>query len=238
MGISQHPDFCILGFNRTFNYQVFRTITSITLKVGKVAETEFLASIFKNLSPCQRRCIILWDEICIKPALTCHGGKLFGPAIDLPEKLAKTMLTVMIKYLYGGSEFIYKVYPISNLTAKFLYDEGQSIVKAIESEQENKVIAVIAITVIAGHHTHQKSFSTWSIDSLSRSKPWLSKNSDIFLLFDYVHVVKCLRNNWLTEKTERLQYTFNRVTQVAKWSDLVELKEAEKLFSSKVIQAK
>ena len=31
----------------------------------------------------------------------------------------------------------------------------------------------------------------------------------------------------MTERTKRLQYTFNGVTQVAKWSDLVELKEAE-----------
>ena len=129
----------------------------------------------------------------------------------------------MIMCLYGGPEFIYQVYPISNLTTKFLHDEGQSIVKAIESEQENKVIAVTA----DGHRTNQKCFSTWAVDSPSRSKPWLIKNSDIFLLFDYVHIVKCLRNNWLIEKTKRLQYTFNGVTQVAKWSDLVELKEAE-----------
>ena len=88
----------------------------------------------------------------------------------------------MIKCLYGGPKFVYKVYPISNLTAKFLYDEGQSIVKAIKSEQENKVIAVIA----DGHPTNQKCFSTWAMDSPSRSKPWLSKNSDIFLLFDYM----------------------------------------------------
>ena len=104
-----------------------------------------------------------------------------------------------------------------------MYDEGQSIVKAIESKQESKIIAVIADE----HRTNQKCFSTWAMDSPSRSKPWLSKNSDIFLLFDYVHVVKCLQNNWLIEKTKRLQYLFNGVTQVAKWSDLVELEEAK-----------
>ena len=43
-----------------------------------------------------------------------------------------------------------------------------------------------------------------------------------------MHVVKCWRNNWLTEKTKRLQYTFNGVTQVAKWNDLHEWKEAER----------
>ena len=98
------------------------------------------------------------------------------------------MLTVMIKCFYGGPKFIYKIYHISNLTAKFLYDKGQSEVNAIESKQENKVIAVI----VDEHRTNQKCFSTWAMDSPSRSKSWLSKNSDIFLLFDYVHVVKYL----------------------------------------------
>ena len=54
----------------------------------------------------------------------------------------------MNKCLYGVPEFIYKVYPISNLTAKFLYDKGQSIIKAIEYKQENKVIAVIADGIV------------------------------------------------------------------------------------------
>ena len=82
-----------------FQLPSIRTLTRITSKVGEVTEAEFLASIFKNLSPCQRRCIVLWDEIYIKPALTYHGEKLFGRATDHPEKLAKTMLTVMIKCL-------------------------------------------------------------------------------------------------------------------------------------------
>ena len=115
-----------------------------------------------------------------------------------------------------------------------MYDEGQSIVKEIESEQENKVIVVIA----DGHRTTQKCFSTWAMNSFSRSKPWLSINSDIFFLFDYVHVVKCLRNNWLNEKTKRLQYTFNRATEVANWSDVVELKEAKSNFLLKLSKLK
>ena len=55
-----------------FQLPSIRTLTRITSKVEKVAKTEFLANIFKNLSPCQQRCIILWNEIYIKPALTYH----------------------------------------------------------------------------------------------------------------------------------------------------------------------
>ena len=120
-------------------------------------------------------------EIYIKIALTYHGRKLFGRAINQQKKLEKTMLRVMIKCLYGGPEFIYKVYSISNLTAKFLYDEGQSIVKAIEFEQENKVIAVIADE----HRTDRKCFSTWAMDSPSRSKSWLRK----VLIFSFYLIV-------------------------------------------------
>ena len=92
----------------------------------------------------------------------------------------------MIKCLYGGPEFIYKVYPINNLTAKFLYDEGQSIVKAIESEKENKVIAVIA----DGHRTNQKCFSIWAMDSQFNS---IQFNSILF-------AIKVLRFEILIEK--------------------------------------
>ena len=53
----------------------------------------------------------------------------------------------MIKYLYGGPKFIYKVYPISNLTAKFLYDEGQSIIKAIESKQKTKSFLILQMGI-------------------------------------------------------------------------------------------
>ena len=42
-----------------FQLLSIRTLTRITSKIGGVAETEFLASVFKNLSPCKWRCIIL-----------------------------------------------------------------------------------------------------------------------------------------------------------------------------------
>ena len=94
-----------------FQLPNIRTLTRITSKVGEVTETEFLASIFKKLSPCQWRCIIVWDEIYSKPVLTYHGGKLFARAINHPEKLEKTMLTIMIKCLYRGPSLFTKFTP-------------------------------------------------------------------------------------------------------------------------------
>ena len=52
-------------------------------------------------------------------------------------------------------------------------------------------------------------------------------DKDTFLLYDYVHVMKCMRNNWLTEISGELQFEFEGEVKLAKWSDLKLLYEAE-----------
>ena len=121
------------------DYQVpsIRTLTRMTSKVSKVDETKFLLDIFCKLPASQRKCVILWDEIYIKSPLTYHGGTIFGKAVDSPDKLAKTVLAAMVKCLFRGPEFIHKIYPMKNLTANFLCNEGNKIVEAIESDATN-----------------------------------------------------------------------------------------------------
>ena len=45
----------------------------------------------------------------------------------------------------------------------------------------------------------------------------------MFLLYDYVHILKCIRNNWLTEKCRELEFGFNGKVQVARWNDISDL---------------
>ena len=203
-----------------FQLPSIRTLQRITSKVANVDEHKFLLNVFKNLPDHQKQCILIWDEMYVKSAITYHGGSIFGKSVDCPEKLARTVLAVMVKVLFGGPEFIYKAYPISNLTAQFLYKEATSIVETIESDSPNKVLAVIT----DGHRTNQKCFKMLNPDP---NKPWFTQSSNRFILFDYVHVIKCIRNNWLTEKTKQLLFKWKDSVCVAKWSDLVELQKVE-----------
>ena len=50
---------------------------------------------------------------------------------------------------------------------------------------------------------------------------------DSLLLYDFVHVMKCIRNNWMTEKNGELLYEFEGEIQTAKWNDLKKLLAAE-----------
>ena len=62
-------------------------------------------------------------------------------------------------------------------------------------------------------------------------KPWLSYmpkfNKFLYLLYDYVHLLKCVRNNWLTEENGELQYEWNGEKMIAKWNILRHLYHLE-----------
>ena len=49
----------------------------------------------------------------------------------------------------------------------------------------------------------------------------------MFLLWDYMHVIKCMRNKWLTEKMGELEFTNNNKVYVTGWNDLKERYEIE-----------
>ena len=45
-------------------------------------------------------------------------------------------------------------------------------------------------------------------------------NSHIFLVFDYVHFFKNLRNNWITVPNKELSFIKEGKTYVARWKDI------------------
>ena len=55
-------------------------------------------------------------------------------------------------------------------------------------------------------------------------EPWGTKDN-VFLLFDFVHLLKSIRNNWITAKTKELSFLDEIV--VAKWSDIEMLHDLE-----------
>ena len=68
-------------------------------------ETNFVLEVFHKLSTGQLKGTILWDEIYIKAVLAYHGGSVIGKVIDYPNDSAKTVLAIIVKYLFGGPEF-------------------------------------------------------------------------------------------------------------------------------------
>ena len=148
----------------------------------------------------KRNCVLLMDEVYAKAALLYQSGNIFGNAVNYPEKLATTVLSFMVKSLYGGPEFSARVLSVSNLTSDFQLEQCKLIVDTIETSTCNgKVIAIIT----DGNKVNQSFFSKFKT---VEGKPWLCQNGS-YILYDYVHLLKCIRNNWLTEKLGQLQFS-------------------------------
>ena len=194
------------------------TLTRITSKVSKLSENTFLNGIFNSVENNQKLCILLHDEIYVKKMLLFHGGTLFGKSVDDPSSLAKTMLGIMIVCLYGVPKFLSKMLPISKLNSNFLLEQIDVTNQAILSAGgEVKVI------ICDGNRTNQAFFKKFNTVP---EKPWLTENGQ-YLLFDYVHLLKNIRNLWLTEKMGELIFEDNGIIRTAKWSHLKQLFELE-----------
>lgn len=204
---------------KDFQLPSIRILQRLSSRCNSLEDEKFLKSVFDNLEPRKKRCIIELDEMYVKKVMSYHAGNIYGKAVDDDSKLAKTILAVLIKCQFGGPIFIYKAFPVNCLKSDFLREVTLKTIDDI-NKQEGQVTAIIT----DGHKVNQKFF-----DSLkeSEAEPWKMKESNTFLLYDYVHVAKSVRNNWLTEKTKQLEYYFDGERRVAKWSDLVDLYNIE-----------
>ena len=90
----------------------------------------------------------------------------------------------MIKCLYGGPEFLVKTLQVSNLNAEFLIEQISPIIEAVQRHPDGHIVAIVA----DGHKTNQKCFK--KLTTLE-GNPSLSNNGT-FVLYDYIHMIKCV----------------------------------------------
>ena len=206
--------------------QVVRTLTRITSKINDLLSFHFVRTVLDSLQDQQRQVVLLIDEIYVKPSLCYHGGKVFGKAQNNPEELATTVSAIMVKCLFGGPEFILKMIPVYRLTASFQYDQVMLIIDQLE-QCGAKIFAVIC----DGNRVNKFFFKHFETVA---GKPWLTKEKNMFLLFDYAHLLKYIRNNWLTEKCGTIAFKDeNGDQQMARWSDLKSLFQVEEASTLK-----
>ena len=99
------------------------------------------------------------------------------------------------------------------------YRQTQQLISVLQGAGAN-LVGIIC----DGNRVNQAFFKMFDT---SPDSPWKTKD-DVFLLFDFVHLLKCIRNNWITEKTQELSFKISDHTYTAKWSDIKTLHLLEK----------
>ena len=100
----------------------------------------------------------------------------------------------------GSPSFAFKMLPVAKMDASFVYQQVEETIKMIR-EAGGDVKSVI----VDGNRTNQKFFKSFPTVP---GKPWLTTDG-IYLLYDYVHLMKSIRNNWLTECDGEFNYLNN-----------------------------
>ncbi|MEL7307550.1 MAG: hypothetical protein AAGK05_06505, partial [Pseudomonadota bacterium] len=89
---------------------------------SRVTAESLIKEVFTNVQqPQQQICILLVDEVKIKPCLIYQGHGVFGYAEDNPEEKARSVLCVMVKCLFGGKSFVASLTPIYTLGAPCMF---------------------------------------------------------------------------------------------------------------------
>lgn len=195
-------------------------LTRLSSKVNNSSDRDFINNFFSKLHGRNKNYVLLIDEVYVKSLLTYHGGALFGKAVNNPEALATTVLGFMLVPCFKGPSCLVKMLPVNKLEASFLFVEARSLIAHIKDAG-----GVVTSIVCDNNKVNQCFFGMFQHEE---SSPWRTADN-IFLLYDYVHLLKSVRNNWLTEKMGEIEYTCSPIEdkQVAKWDHLKKLQKME-----------
>lgn len=148
------------------------------------------------------------DEIYISPQLNFKGGNLYGSSKTDPSKIAKTAQVFMISSILSKYKDVVSIVPVNNLTAEQLKSMILNVMKEVED------IGFQIISLISDNNAiNRKAFELFQPNKiLLPSVPHPIDNSrTLFFIFDPVHIIKCVRNNWICKKGDNCVIKFPNI---------------------------
>lgn len=186
----------------------------------------YAKSAFKYVKENETFMILLMDEIHIKPYLDYKGGNIVGTAIN-SSTLANSAFTFMLNGLCSNFKEVVHIAPISKINHELLFSFIKSIIVGLE-DIGFKIFCVIS----DNNAINSKAMSNFcKKKQLSIVYPHPVNNKrPLFYLFDSVHLLKCIKNNWMNVKPNQI-FTFpdfdNFDLKYASFQALIELHNTE-----------
>ncbi|KAG1660091.1 THAP domain-containing protein 1 [Nymphon striatum] len=202
-----------------------RTLRSLT-SIIKANESKYLKSRFSNLNSYERHVILMIDEIytASRVEYSSSEGKIIGLTTD--NNVAGTILTFMISSIAGQYRDVVSFYPINGINAKKLHVSCLEVLKYLDEIGFNVTVLCV------DNHPVNRAFLTNILCNGSLKSQIKNPVNDkpLFLLFDPVHNIKNVYNNFQGKRIFKLPSfhldNLNFVT-TAKFDDLCELHNLE-----------
>ena len=172
-----------------------------------------LAQLLEALPPEQRLVNVLFDEVKLVGNTRFTAGHVLGMAENQPDKKATHAFVIELVCHHGGPTWVLRVVPVTGLKG---YEIKNLLVKTVASIRQNGGLPIALICDNAA--TNRSAYNLLGGPGIVQME-----GISLFLMFDFVHIFKNIRNNWYTEVNGELSFTFDGKVYVACWKDIVNL---------------
>jgi len=199
------------------------------------AQTAYLTQKAQLLACHERDVSLLLDEIYVNPKVSYKGGALAGFAANCDLNQATTVQAFMICSVLSRNKDIAALVPIKNLTSDYLKQLTLQVLTAVE----NAGFRVLCI-ISDNNKVNGNMFRSLCGGELQSCIVHPCDDSrKLFFLFDTVHILKCVRNNWINQKDWEQTFVFpdfvnGECVQKARFRVLKDLYEHEKQSLAKL----
>lgn len=151
--------------------------------------------VFPKLNSHERNVILMMDEIHLKTYVDYKGGNVVGFSHN-SSSVAKTAHVFMISSLMSPFKEVVHILPVCNFSARELHDVTKKIIITLEG------IGYRVVSIVSDNNAvNRKAVSMFAEpEKLSIVYPHpCDTTRPLFFVFDSVHLIKCVRNNWLNQ---------------------------------------
>ena len=136
---------------------------------------------------------LMIDEIHIKLKISYQCGKITGTAYNHSETAANRIQAFMVSSVLSKNKDVVSLIPVSKMTAEYLTELIRTVIVNL-----TKAGFIVCSVISDNNVVNRKAFI--SLSGLPTLQPFFYNpvnNAKIYVLFDSVHILKCIRNNWL-----------------------------------------
>ena len=155
----------------------------------------FLREIFSSLRSEENMVNLLLDEMHVQKSLSYKAGKIIGASVNSNEA-ATSVQVFMISSLLSKHKHVAAIYPVNNLTANTLLELTYQVLSFLH-DIGYKVVSLISDNNRINRNMFEKMCGGKLVSSIPH--PY-DPSEQLFFLFDSVHLLKWIRNNWLNKK--------------------------------------
>ena len=214
---------------------------------------EYLKVACQDFNEFEKHVLLQLDEIHVRSDYTYKGGKIFGSSFiqtdsSHPENNsfesdpAKTVLAFQVTSLFTKWSEIVRLLPCCNAKSSDLLPVVKQVV--IDIEKCGLKVVVICTDDYQLNVSLFKSLAGSASLQFTCPNP-SDPNRSIFLIFDPVHIVKCIRNYWINQKDTNTTFIFPSIDNYfsetfpyhlsnASFKDLRNIYKSEKYSTAKI----